>query len=47
MITPQLYTIERVAELLNLHVKTIRGYVHSGRLKAKRIGKQYLSLIHI
>jgi excisionase family DNA binding protein len=41
MITPQLYTIERVAELLNLHVKTIRGYVHSGRLKAKRIGKQY------
>jgi excisionase family DNA binding protein len=41
MITPQLYTIERVAELLNLHVKTVRGYVRSGRLKAKRIGKQY------
>src|ERR1044072_7433038 len=38
---PQLYTIERVAELLNLHVKTVRGYVRSGRLKAKRIGKQY------
>lgn len=41
MITPQLYTIERVAELLNLHVKTVRGYVRSGRLKARRIGKQY------
>ena len=38
---PQLYTIDRVAELLNLHVKTVRGYVRSGRLKAKRIGKQY------
>jgi len=41
MMTPHLYTIERVAELLNLHVKTVRGYVRSGRLKAKRIGKQY------
>jgi excisionase family DNA binding protein len=41
VITPHLYTIERVAELLNLHVKTVRGYVRSGRLKAKRIGKQY------
>ena len=41
MMTPHLYTIDRVAELLNLHVKTVRGYVRSGRLKAKRIGKQY------
>ena len=41
MHAPQLYTIERVAELLNLHVKTVRGYVRRGRLKAKRIGKQY------
>ena len=39
--TPSLYTIERVAELLNLHVKTVRGYIRSGRLKAKRIGKSY------
>jgi excisionase family DNA binding protein len=36
-----LYSIEQVAELLNLHVKTVRRYVHTGRLKAKRIGKQY------
>ena len=41
MNTPQLYTIEHVAELLNLHVKTVRSYVRRGRLKAKRIGKQY------
>ena len=41
MLTPQLYTIERVAQLLNLHVKTVRAYVRSGKLKAKRIGKQY------
>jgi excisionase family DNA binding protein len=41
MTTPHLYTVERVAELLNLHVKTVRGYVRSGRLKARRIGKQY------
>lgn len=41
MTPPPLYTIERVAELLNLHVKTVRAYVRSGRLKATRIGKQY------
>lgn len=41
MLTPQLYTIERVAELLKLHVKTVRAYVRSGKLNAKRIGKQY------
>jgi excisionase family DNA binding protein len=26
---------------LNLHVKTVRRYVRDGRLKARRIGKQY------
>ena len=41
MLAPHLYSIEKVAELLGLHVKTVRGYVRSGRLKAKRIGKQY------
>ena len=37
----QLYTADQVAELLNLHVKTIRRYVRDGRLKARRIGKEY------
>ncbi len=36
-----LYSVEQVAELLNLHVKTVRSYVREGRLKAVRIGKQY------
>jgi excisionase family DNA binding protein len=38
---PNLYSAEQVAELLNLHVKTIRRYLRDGRLKAKRIGKEY------
>lgn len=36
-----LFTVEQAAEHLNLHVKTVRRYVHDGRLKAKRIGKEY------
>jgi excisionase family DNA binding protein len=36
-----LYSIEQVAGLLGLHVKTVRAYVRDGRLKAVRIGKQY------
>jgi excisionase family DNA binding protein len=34
-------TIEHVADLLGLHVKTVRAYVRDGRLKATRIGKSY------
>jgi excisionase family DNA binding protein len=37
----ELYSIDQVASLLGLHVKTVRGYVREGRLKATRIGKQY------
>jgi len=36
-----LYSVEQVATLLNLHVRTVRNYVREGRLKAVRIGKQY------
>ncbi len=36
-----LYTVEQAAELLDLHVKTVRRYIHDARLKAKRIGKEY------
>src|SRR5262245_14484154 len=39
--TMQLFSVEQAAQLLNLHVRTVRGYVRRGRLKAKRIGKQY------
>ncbi|MEI9996328.1 MAG: helix-turn-helix domain-containing protein [Rhizomicrobium sp.] len=36
-----LYTVDEVARLLGLHVKTIRNFVRDGRLKAVRIGKSY------
>jgi len=36
-----LYSVEQVAEMLGLHVRTVRSYVREGRLKAVRIGKQY------
>jgi len=37
----ELYSIDQVADLLGLHVRTVRTYVREGRLKAVRIGKQY------
>ena len=37
----RLYSVEQVADLLGLHVKTVRGYVRDGRINAVRIGKQY------
>ncbi|MGO1053380.1 helix-turn-helix domain-containing protein [Crossiella sp. CA198] len=37
----ELYTVDHVADVLGLHVKTVRNYVREGRLKAVRIGKQY------
>jgi excisionase family DNA binding protein len=36
-----MYSLEQIAEQLGLNVRTVRGYVRSGRLKAVRIGKQY------
>ena len=36
-----LFTADEIAARLNLHVKTVRRYIREGRLKAKRIGKEY------
>jgi excisionase family DNA binding protein len=36
-----LLSVEQVAEILKLNVRTIRNYVRRGTLKATRIGKQY------
>ena len=36
-----LLSVEQVAEQLGLHVRTVRAYLRSGRLKGVRIGKQY------
>jgi excisionase family DNA binding protein len=35
------HSVDQVAERLGLHVRTVRGYIRDGRLKAVRIGKQY------
>lgn len=37
----KMYSVEEVADHLGLHVRTVRGYIRDGRLKAVRIGKQY------
>ncbi|RKT82000.1 DNA binding domain-containing protein, excisionase family [Saccharopolyspora antimicrobica] len=39
--TEEMYSVEQVADLLGLHVRTVRGYIRGGRLNAVRIGKQY------
>ena len=36
-----MYSPEQVADILGLHVRTVRGYVRDGRLPAVRMGKQY------
>ncbi|HEV2702441.1 MAG TPA: helix-turn-helix domain-containing protein [Steroidobacteraceae bacterium] len=36
-----LLSVDQVAQILKLHVRTVRNYVRDGRLKATRIGKQY------
>ena len=36
-----LYSILEVAELLGLHVKTVRNYIHEGKLQSTRVGKQF------
>jgi excisionase family DNA binding protein len=40
-VSEELLSVDQVAERLGLHVRTVRGYVRDGRLKAVRIGKQY------
>ncbi|MGS2616458.1 helix-turn-helix domain-containing protein [Micromonospora sp. LZ34] len=37
----EVYSVEQVADRLGLHVRTVRGYIRAGRLRAVRIGKQY------
>jgi excisionase family DNA binding protein len=41
MVPRTLYSLDDVASRLGLHVRTVRGYVRSGRLQAIKIGKQY------
>lgn len=36
------YTLEEIAEVLNVHITTLREYVKTGRLKAIKIGNKYI-----
>jgi excisionase family DNA binding protein len=40
-VSPELFSVEQVADRLGLHVRTVRAYIREGRLKAVRVGKQY------
>ena len=35
------YTVDQVAELLDMHVKTIRKFIREGKLQANKVGKQW------
>jgi len=35
------YTVEQVAELLQVHWQTVLNYIKSGKLKAVKLGKGY------
>jgi|TARA_B100001971_G_C18100220_1_gene488401 excisionase family DNA binding protein len=37
----KVFTVEEVAEMMNLHVLTVRSYIKDGKLKAKKVGKRY------
>lgn len=41
MLSDSLLSVDQVAQILNLHVRTVRSYVRDQRLRATRIGKQY------
>ena len=35
------YTIDQVAEVLDIHHKTVRKFIKEGKLKANKVGKQW------
>lgn len=41
MIDNNLLTIEQVAQILNLHSRTIRRYISEGRINANKVGGQW------
>lgn len=38
----KVYTVEEVANSLNMNSRTIREYIRSGQLNASRIGRKYI-----
>lgn len=37
----RIYTVEETAEILQVHIDTVRKYIKSGALRAAKIGKAY------
>jgi excisionase family DNA binding protein len=37
----QFYTVEQIAQMLNIHPKTIQRYIREGKLRATKIGKSW------
>lgn len=35
------YTVDRIADMLDLHPKTVQRYIREGRLKAQKVGKSW------
>lgn len=35
------YTVDQIAEMLDMHPKTIRKFIREGKLKANKVGKQW------
>lgn len=38
----KLYTVEETAELLRVSTRTVRNYIKDGKLRASKLGKQYV-----
>ena len=37
----KMYDVREVATMFNVHVQTVRKWIHKGQIKARRIGKGY------
>ena len=37
----KLYDIQEIAKTLNIHPQTVRRWIHSGKLPARKLGKAY------
>lgn len=40
--TEEIFTVQQVANKLNMHVQTIREYIKRGDIKARKIGRKYI-----
>mgnify|MGYP002552158715 CR=1 FL=1 len=41
LVEEKFYTIDKIAEMLGMHHKTIRKFINEGKLRANKVGKQW------